>query len=418
MSKALVQVIDGITYPREVPMPPGMPEGWKAIEQAYGPNSKSAGKTYVRYSSKDGRHRQIMGPKQVVQTHCNDLGIPWEPEFAKYEQAMADRKAAETAARAIESEARGAAKGAKREEMIALSRERFGELTGPLVLAFPGWKCRWDWLPAAQQTPKTFSSPDGREWKLLKDIECMFGTKLQRGGKEAEEVEDMVNAGTANTAAQAMFSEGSRRCRESEAMVEIDPATEEIQVQSREEFEQKREQQLKKRKLSKSNVNLLYNLSSEVYPAQEGWAAFSGPHDLQAGFTTFRALLKKRGFAEDVELLAVHGVPATCRFAARVSGVYWRLPALIGDRPCYQKLLSAPNCSDGVCCDGIYIMWESMFSQWQISTGAVGSSPCIAYSKADKMSVAEVSGPWQIQQQGTADFQEGALEILMAKSGV
>ena len=61
-------------------MPEGLPAGWKGIEQAYGPTSKSAGKTYVRYSSLDGRHRSLLGPKQIVQAHCADLGIPWEDE--------------------------------------------------------------------------------------------------------------------------------------------------------------------------------------------------------------------------------------------------------------------------------------------------------------------------------------------------
>jgi len=228
----------------------------------------------------------------------------------------------------------------------------------------------------------------------------------------------MVDAGNANLPAQALFSEGSRRCKECQGSVEIDPVTEKIQVESLEALQQKRELRAKKRKYSKSNGNLLYGVSSKVHPAQKGWAAFSGPNDLHAGFEKFRELLKKRGFAENVELVAIHGVQDTCRFAARISGIYHRMSSLLNDRPCYQKLLNAPGLWAGVCCDGIYIMWDSFHSQWQISNAALGENdPCFAYCKEDKMQVAEVSGPWQIQQQGSADFQEGSLKIMMAKSG-
>merc|ERR1740139_853499 len=181
----------------------------------------------------------------------------------------------------------------------------------------------------------------------------MFGTRLTQGGKAAEDITKMVEAGNANTAAQALFAEGGRRCKESQGIVEIDPATEEIQVESREEFEKKREREhlAKKRKKSKTNMNLLYGVSSEVYPAQEGWAAFTGPNDLQAGFATFRTVLKKRGFAESVELLAIHGVQDACRYGARISGIYYRIPSLLNGRPCYQKLLNAPRALDSLCCD-------------------------------------------------------------------
>merc|ERR1712176_1618592 len=94
---------------------------------------------------------------------------------------MKERHEREAEIRAKEREERGQAEGQKREELIALSRQHFGEITGPITLGFPGWKCRWDFLPDSGQTPKTFIAADGREWKLLKDIECMFGTRIEQG---------------------------------------------------------------------------------------------------------------------------------------------------------------------------------------------------------------------------------------------
>merc|ERR1712008_12474 len=123
------------------------------------------------------------------------------------------------------------------------------------------------------------------------------------------------------------------------------------------------------------------------------------------------------GFLENVELVAVHGVQDTCRFAARISGIYYRMSSLLNDRPCYQKLLNAPELWARLCCDGIYIMWDSVHCQWQVSLAALEeNAPCIAYCKEDRMQVTEVSGPWQIQRQGTADFQEGTLKIMASKS--
>ena len=71
----------------------------------------------------------------------------------------------------IEREARGKTSGEKREEMIAVSWNHFGELKGDIVV-------RTIYLPESQQTPKTFTDPKGGEFKLLKDPECVLGTQI------------------------------------------------------------------------------------------------------------------------------------------------------------------------------------------------------------------------------------------------
>ncbi|CAE8628609.1 unnamed protein product [Polarella glacialis] len=241
-----IVVINGIQYPRDVPVPEGCPEGWRGVEQAYGPTSKSAGHMYIRYYSLDGKHKMLMGPKQIIKAHCTDKNIPWEPEYAKYEIALQERREREAASRRVEGEARGFAEGAKREEMIALSRERYGELKGEIVFGFPGWKCRWDLLPESQQTPKTFTAPDGLEWKLLRDVECMFGTRISKGGQEVEDIDKMVEAGKKNTAAHELFHTGSGQARDCAGVVELDAAAMEDKTWTREE----RGEQMTKRQKS------------------------------------------------------------------------------------------------------------------------------------------------------------------------
>jgi hypothetical protein len=238
----------------------------------------------------------------------------------------------------------------------------------------------------------------------------MFGTRLTQGGEEADKIKKWIEAGSANVEAQALFSEGSRRCKESGGSVEIDPAKEEIQVETLEQLKERREARHKSKRI-KIHGQPLDNVKSEVYPVQSGWAACSSPEDRQAGFTNFRPVLKERGF-KDVELIALHGVAETSRFACRISGIYYRMSATLNGRPCFQKLLHAPASSMGTCCDGIYIMWNSGQSRWQVSTKPQDDAPCIAYYKGDQLHVKEVSGPWRIQQQGTSDFAEGTIQIL------
>mmetsp|Transcript_108505 Transcript_108505/g.203707 ORF Transcript_108505/g.203707 Transcript_108505/m.203707 type:complete len:421 (+) Transcript_108505:42-1304(+) len=419
MPPVRVQTINGITYPREVPVPDGLPEGWKAVEQAYGPNSKAAGMTYVRYTSLDGKHKNLLGPKQVVQAHCEQLGIPWEPEYAKYQDAFNARKEREAHERAKERAARGQLDGEKREEAIALSRERFGELTGPIVLGFPGWKCRWDFLPDSEQTPKTFLAPDGREWKLLKDLECMLGSKLEGGSTaEIEEITAMVEAGKKNTDAHDLFSMGSTRARETRGSCLIDPEVGgEAKAETAEERKERVKATKKRRKIVPGGKDNLHSFTPVVHPPQEGWAALATMEDRKQGFTEFQDRLLKRKFPDTTEILAVYDVKEASRFAARISGMYYQMTTAVSGRRCYQKLMSSSKYPAGFGCDGVYILWNATESRWQFSTRPLEEAACIAHCTDDQEEVTAVSKPWQIQLQGIGDFQEDdSLKVIMAST--
>ena len=85
---AKVTIVNGICYPRIVPLMAGLPSGWQAVEQVYGPGTKSHGKTYIRYHRMNQKNSKAMSPKQVIQIHCEENGIPWEPQYQKYCDAM------------------------------------------------------------------------------------------------------------------------------------------------------------------------------------------------------------------------------------------------------------------------------------------------------------------------------------------
>jgi hypothetical protein len=215
--QAKVQTTDGIVYPRDVECPEGFPPGWKGVQQSYSEASKNHGKTYVRYYSLDGRHKYLSNPRDVISRHCQDLGLDYDTEYAKYEKAVKDK----ANAKQREAEARGRGKGESREEMITVSRNNFGELTGEIVFAFPGWRCRWDFLRVSGQAPKTFMNPEGREFKLLKDVECMFGTLITRAGSVPSEMAAMLEAGKNNSFAHELFRTGSAKAKEIQGLVLI-----------------------------------------------------------------------------------------------------------------------------------------------------------------------------------------------------
>eukprot|EP00930_Biecheleria_cincta_P036063 TRINITY_DN24763_c0_g1_i1.p1 TRINITY_DN24763_c0_g1~~TRINITY_DN24763_c0_g1_i1.p1 ORF type:complete len:541 (+),score=85.75 TRINITY_DN24763_c0_g1_i1:145-1767(+) len=397
MSKALVQVVNGIKYPREVAMPAGMPDGWIAVEQAYGPGSKKAGTTYVRYRSADGRHRQVMGPKQVVQLHCQDNGIEdWESVYAKYTQALKARQDKDAEERAKEREARGQFEGEQRERMIAVSREHFGELSGAIVFGFPGWKCRWDFLPDSQQTPKTFTDPDGREWKLLKDLECKFGSMIESaGGKVPEDLARMIQAGKDNKVAHTWFSSGSQKAKECEGAVELDAATAEAKIETKEEVALRKQRNKGKRT---THVEKKYYVQRDDYQVCDIKVRASGP-----GFTTnpaasLRDLLLARGFKrKDTMILEVAVTSqAKHRYADVITGFYFLQCKDDTDRPCFQrvKLSTGRQGASVVVGMDMYLCWHGPNERWEFTCRKPGKA-CFAFSTEQKSDPCGI-GSWKL----------------------
>ena len=180
---------------------------------------------------------------------------------------------------------------AKREELIALSRQHFGEITGAMTLGFPGWKCRWDYIPGTGKTQKTFIAADGREWKVLKDIECMFGRRIEQG--RLGEVKAMVDVGAANTVAHELFSVGHQRAKETQGSCLIVPEEGTVaEAKGRKKRAARMEERGSKRtkRKKRDHKNYLGTFPDLVYPAQEGWAALASEQDLHKGFAESRSL--------------------------------------------------------------------------------------------------------------------------------
>merc|ERR1712151_978828 len=113
------------------------------------------------------------------------------------------------------NEERGLVPGEKKEAMIQLSRETFGQLTGTLAFCFEGWKLRWEWGAASKQASKVYTDPSGSKFHLLQNLECYLGHQIAEGGTAAAAVHKLVNDAKAIEHLHAdVFSQGTKRARD------------------------------------------------------------------------------------------------------------------------------------------------------------------------------------------------------------
>jgi len=177
-----------VTYPRDVPVLPGMPGGWKGVERLYGPGSKFAGQVYTRYYKLDGKFNGICSPKQVIQLDCKSSGRDAEAMHKEYLRLQKERQKSEAEGRkpAILERRRLAklkktAEAKAREDRITKFRDRFGPLSGCIVSGFPGWTTRWLYRESCNQTEVAYIDTDGITWKKLKDLENALQKMIEDG---------------------------------------------------------------------------------------------------------------------------------------------------------------------------------------------------------------------------------------------
>ena len=178
--------IPGVEYPRDIAIPDFLPSGWRAVERCYGDGSKNYGKTYVRFYSLDGKHKHVGSPQMMIKRHCEDQDIDPGSMLAEYEVVVTEKKEKEAA----EREAARLSKGIrcrhreameKRDDAFQRFSETFGDLEGPVVSSFYGWKTRWRYLPKSGQTSILYIEPNGQEWKILRDLQAGLQSRIDSG---------------------------------------------------------------------------------------------------------------------------------------------------------------------------------------------------------------------------------------------
>jgi len=413
----------GVEYPRDFPLPDCMPAGWLASEMCYSEASAYFGKTYVRYRSADGKHKHIGNAKQAIILHARDNGLDENAMVEAYQSEVAEKKAMEAALRQEQQQDRGQLKGAAREAAIASFREEHGNLAGPIVFQFPGWITRWDFLPDCEQVRVTYKDTDGKEWMLLKDIECDLWHKIQTGS--GEHLPSMIEEAK-EKADRKKFAVGSATARETRGtcMIEGGKAGSEVKSGDRSDFI--KEEKMRPEKIArieepvdKVKMRAVHKLREEVQclrqeaAEQTGWAALKTLDDVQQSFVEFRRLLTASCFSNDTPLVAMFGLGEERHFARRIHGVYYKMPELIEGRDCFQKVLHLPMCTSGIGCDGLYILWDPASSKWHIATRPEAGAPSIARCGDPEQDFTKVKGVWDITGERGDFFADPDLKIVL-----
>ncbi|CAE7553125.1 unnamed protein product [Symbiodinium sp. CCMP2592] len=152
-----------------------LPAGWVRVEKKYKTGTK-AGKTYLRFQKENGGSLNYCTITQVLKHHLEHTGEDLMPLYheLKEQKQSEDQGAAESAKMTPEQ------KRLQRERYISKFRAAHGALTGVKVAALPGWSGEAKPLPCGQSLA-TYYDPEGRPFKLLKDIEAHFGCLMEEG---------------------------------------------------------------------------------------------------------------------------------------------------------------------------------------------------------------------------------------------
>jgi len=359
--------------PRELPVPAGLPDGWKSLEMTY-KSGKSMGQTYVRFKGPHPGMSNVCTIKQAIRLQAEHDGKDPEKTVQDFERWKKEREEQEKQTREAENKKMGLMKVQERDAAIAAFRERFGPLDGTTVTNWPGWKKEEIWLPACQQVRREWYDPRGNKWLLMKDLEANYGQMILNGDR----IEDLV---------------------EIQDLMETD-ATARLQRQSESRASRREgdEPRRKRRRLAgpgdylESRARVLRVLGRTAQGLRA--AGCPGPEELERTQARVAELLRGRGFASAaLDLVAVVG-QGQGRAPERLGGVYYRLAEDFNERPCYQRVLVPAVQPPRLACRPEYIFWSSI-SRWKIGT-LDDSKAGFAFCCEDVAHPVDTAKPWMI----------------------
>jgi len=144
---------------REVPLPDGMPAGWKAVERRHAASLQGRpGRHYVQYYSLDGRFKGLTLP-DVFRADAQLEGYSIEEADSRYRAFVQRRKE-------------------QREADQARFVNMFGRI-GILAAYLPGWKT-WH-NKGGKYGRQYYESPDGRKMGQIINVEAYLGQRMALG---------------------------------------------------------------------------------------------------------------------------------------------------------------------------------------------------------------------------------------------
>eukprot|EP00931_Biecheleriopsis_adriatica_P073418 TRINITY_DN47702_c0_g1_i1.p1 TRINITY_DN47702_c0_g1~~TRINITY_DN47702_c0_g1_i1.p1 ORF type:complete len:408 (-),score=76.68 TRINITY_DN47702_c0_g1_i1:7-1191(-) len=360
-----------------VASPIGLPPGWRAVEKEY-KSGQYAGKTYIRYET--DKHKSVGSVKKAIELYAKDNGMDVDQMFEEYKE-MQKKEAEEKNAR------EGKVSKEKREEYIALFRAKHGQLSGALVTSLPGWRGESKLLENCGQLCATYYDPQGRVFKLMKDIEAYFGSLMAQGSTDLPD-----------------FAAAQAGVRLDEKGKPINAARQENIV---EEFTQEKKSTKRKREYFERvvrdewyrevpQVRVLQGASDVLKKEQ-----IPNADDLSNTEEQLRILMAQRHFDPNTPLLYVlTRVPgmgvAGKKLLDTVQGFYLSLSDTFNGLPVYQQVkLSNVKPGTLVCTDS-YLFFSSHRKGWKFSRVIDDSKAGLLMCKDDKPLPTELKQPWEV----------------------
>lgn len=354
----------GVTYPREVPPPDGLPPGWKAMEFAY-KSGPSLGKTYVRFNSAIKKD-MTSTVKKALERDALNKGLSQTEADVIVEEYMQEQFRKKERLKA-EKESQGYLKGPAREEAISAFRSVYGELNGGLVGKLPGWRAESMYRETCGQTAVTYYNPEGRSFNTVKDVECYFGVRVQRGEGVPEIAAAHANVKT---------DDRGRIVNEARQEVAVTRTVEDV----------KEIQEKKKAKINECialGAEQAQRTSNKYVPSERyaEWPALAvldvplaanGANEKMEGLEVdlkreaegISRMLQAAGFKASTELLAVQGSPTNLPHVESLRGIFHARPGTFNGKAYFQQTMKH-KCGD-LACRGLYIYWSNLHNRWKI----------------------------------------------------
>mmetsp|Transcript_47121 Transcript_47121/g.108926 ORF Transcript_47121/g.108926 Transcript_47121/m.108926 type:complete len:399 (+) Transcript_47121:183-1379(+) len=383
----------GVKYPRDLPGYVGLPPGWKGVEFAYGSTSKSAGKTYIRFFSLNGKHRAIGSVRAAYMKHAEDQGLDPSVGERDFEAMRAREKE--------EKELAGRIAGERKEEAVAAFESKFGKLEAAVVPKIPGWTYVAK-LVDSGQTHVTYFSPEGTSFGTVKAIEAFFGLRLIH--RNDDDVSAVINAAReAFIREHGSLDPGYNPLRRSEDGSTLQDLVKTGQLDKVKEVEQRSSGPLaKRRKILPGDYLETRHLAVVSSPSNDLNAEGAGAERVLASLSQVKELLVHRGFRPDTQLLAVFGRIGGHLFVDSMAGVYYEMCEPIDGRPCFQWVEAVRSVSPvRLGCRALYICWRAAVGQWQVLAGSLDAmrASIVAFNTDNQSSLTDVHKPWMVIRQ-------------------
>jgi len=386
----------GVKYPRQIPAPEGLPEGWTAFEYSY-KSGIYLGRTFVRFNS---QHKKDLctSIKQAVAKDAMYGGASKEEadEIAAEWLRARDEKVRQ------QKEEKGYVSKEVREEAIKLFHETFGSLDGPTTAKLPGWKAVSVYRETCNQTAVTYYNPEGKPFGTVKDVEAFLGVRLKKG----EDLTDFIAAARGGV----VYDDKGRAIHE---------ARQEIQnFRTAEDYGKASEDRQQKAREARA---LMHNILPEHYKetpefsvtryttagdAEAEAAMKAAPVELLQEAKAVSYFLAGRGFSEKTEILMLHGIAKDHAHAVPLSGIFYERPGPYGDKPYYQQAFRHER--GPIACRGVYVFWSPAKNQWHIGALDENGYPFAYLSGARPKPWSPGDGRWQVYAAAPADSANGA----------